>query len=65
MSTSLIVLALVLAVVLLPALVIEGMGYLIQKFMFGVPFKELYAYNKAQDALERDMKRKTAGLEED
>ncbi len=50
--TVLIIVALILLVVYGPYLGIKAAGYLVQKFKFGVPFKELYAYHKEQDRLE-------------
>ena len=47
---------LILAAIFGPHLIIVGAGYLVQKYKFGVPFKELYAYHKEQDALERKRK---------
>ena len=45
-----------LACIFGPHYLIIGAGYLIQKFKFGVPFKEVYAYHKEQDRLERESK---------
>ena len=44
---------LILLAIFGPRYIIIGAGYLIQKYRFGVPFKEVYAYHKEQDALER------------
>lgn len=49
---------LLLAVIFLPQLLITAAGYLVQKYKFGVSFKELYNYNKEQDALEKNLKEK-------
>ncbi len=48
----------ILIVVLLfgPLLGIKLAGYLIQKYKFGVPFKETYRYHQEQDKLEREAK---------
>ncbi len=47
---------LILAVIYLPRYLIVGAGYLVQKFQFGHSFKEVYAWHKEQDALERKNK---------
>ena len=39
-----------------PLLGIKLAGYLIQKYKFGVPFKETYRYHQEQDKLEREAK---------
>lgn len=44
----------ILSIIFLPRLMIVGAGYLVQKYRFGVPFKETYAYHKEQDELEMD-----------
>ena len=51
--TWLIIIALILACIWAPRYLIVGAGYLIQKYKFGVPVKEEYAYHKKMDALER------------
>lgn len=51
--TGVVLVALILAAIFGPKLLIVAAGYLIQKFKFGVSFKELYNYHKEQDALER------------
>jgi hypothetical protein len=53
------IVAIVLTVLFGPGLVIKAMGYLIQRFKFGVSFKELYAYHKEQDKLEAQSRRAT------
>ena len=47
---------LILAAIFGPRLMIVGAGYLVQKYRFGIPFKEVYAYHKKMDALERESK---------
>ena len=36
-----------------PHYMIVAAGYLVQRFKFGVPFRETYNYHKEQDELER------------
>ncbi len=55
--TFLIIVALILLVVYCPYLGIRAAGYLVQKFKFGVPFKEVYAYHKEQDRLEAEARK--------
>ena len=43
----------ILTVLLGPGLVILAAGYLIQRYKFGVPFRETYNYHKEQNELER------------
>jgi hypothetical protein len=52
MGTVLWISALILMVIYGPLYLMKAAGYLIQKFKFGVPFKELYKYHKEQDRLE-------------
>lgn len=46
----------VLAIIFGPHLLITAAGYLVQKYQFGYSFKEVYNYNKEQDALESKLK---------
>ena len=48
-----IILVLILGVIYGPLMLMKGMGYLVQKFKFGVPFRELYKYPKEQDRREK------------
>ena len=48
-----IILVLILGVIYGPLMMLKGIGYLVQKFKFGVSFKELYEYHKKQDRRER------------
>jgi len=50
------IILMVLIAIFGPRYLIVGAGYLVQKYRFGVPFKEVYAYHKEQDALERKSK---------
>ena len=54
--TGIILVALILVAIFGPRLMIVAAGYLVQKYQFGIPFKETYAYHKEQDALERENK---------
>ncbi len=54
--TTLIILGLLVAIVYLPRYLVVGAGYLVQKFKFGHSFKEVRAWHKEQDALERKNK---------
>lgn len=44
----------ILAIIFGPRFMIIGAGYLVQKYRFGVPFKETWAYHREQDQLEMD-----------
>lgn len=48
------ILVLILGVIYGPLMLLKGMGYLVQKFKFGVSFRELHEYHKKQDKLERE-----------
>ena len=53
MNTALILVALILLAAYGPISMIKAAGYLVQKYKFGNSFKEVRAYHKEQDALER------------
>ena len=48
----------ILLIIYGPYLMIKAAGYLVQKYKFGIPFKEVYAYHKEQDGLERQHRAK-------
>ena len=58
MTTALMIIGAILLIAYGPLLMITAAGYLVQKFKFGVPFKEVYAYHKEQNELERQHKEK-------
>ena len=57
MNTALILIVLILLAAYGPISMVKAAGYLVQRFKFGVPFKELHAYHKEQARLERKEKR--------
>ncbi len=55
-GTDMYLIILILLAIFAPYYLIIGAGYLVQKYRFGIPFKETYAYHREQDALERKRK---------
>jgi hypothetical protein len=54
MTTALLIIGGILLVAYGPLGMIKGAGYLVQKYKFGIPFKELYAQHKEQDNKENN-----------